>query len=303
MSLLSTPGQGIDKNLLKERTLEKIPAPTLEVALRAIGEKVKEVIKAMPAIGREEYVWSRVRAPLAEYARLVCTYLPFFLMGNDKSSSTASDSTWKLDLPPVHASTAFTFLSTVTAQVIDLEKLLPPVPASFLSFPEPAWSEAMRAHQQDVLTSLQVFGSSTPSTRQQQAKLSATIPARLRAAASPDSIFTLLLPALLDAWQAFMLHIRDAVNEQGKVFSQEHLQGWFADLERISTTSSNAKIDGDQKEEIKFLRQAAGEIGRVLYEACGWMLGKEDGQHGGTFRQNSNKRGASEMMQTKEEEL
>ncbi|KDN39152.1 hypothetical protein K437DRAFT_270364 [Tilletiaria anomala UBC 951] len=294
-----------DRDAVREQIIHLLPNPTLEIANAALDEAEKGVHTAMPGNVpnlRPEYVWSRIRSPIAEFAKTALRYLPFFgveskpVHGYDHSSSPSP-------LPaPTHPATSFAFLHTVTSRALSLEAMLPPVPSSFLTFPES--SSLDTSCGATTYTDINIFSSASG-----EKSFASYIPTPLRSPASPDAIFTLLMPALLNAWQAFGVYISHAANEQGRIFSQEHLTSWFEALSSLSiaTPQGGDGTQGEGKVEVRFIRQAAGHLGQRLYADCGWMLGKHRAaaEHSGQHHQqpSTRKRRGSFMDEGEHEEL
>ncbi|WFD33537.1 hypothetical protein MCUN1_000350 [Malassezia cuniculi] len=96
------------------RVYTNLPTPSLE-SISAQLDAAEENLRGLLPSGsvREQYVWGRVRAPLAELASMLAGLLPLFAASSSRRE-------------PVHPATAFAFLHMVTTRVLQLERMLPP---------------------------------------------------------------------------------------------------------------------------------------------------------------------------------
>lgn len=103
-----------DDEAIAARVYTRLPTPSLESASAQLDAAEAQLRSVLPAAGtaREQYVWSRARAPLAELASAMAGLIPLFV------ASAARE--------PVHPATTFAFLHMVTLRTLHLERLLPP---------------------------------------------------------------------------------------------------------------------------------------------------------------------------------
>lgn len=96
------------------RVYTRLPTPSLESVGAQLTTAEMNLRSVLPAPGsaRDQYVWGRVRAPLAALASTLAGVLPLFAASSSRRE-------------PVHPATAFAFLHMVTLRVMQLERLLP----------------------------------------------------------------------------------------------------------------------------------------------------------------------------------
>jgi len=235
---------------LKPVVLSLLPAPSLESFTATLATLEKKVLDALPfsqhgsANLRDEYVWSRIRAPLEEYISETRLALGQFCPPPSSSSSSSSSQDDQQGSPSSSSSsptTTFSFLYTLTSSVRKLEVLLPRAPVP--------------------------FGSHSHS--------SATLPQHQAAAAQANinNPFTLnprdpllsFLPALFNQWHILATRLSTLVNQNGRVLSAESVRTWFRQLDVLVNLEEGASSAVGRK--------ASEAVRERFVKELGWLVG------------------------------
>ncbi|PWN53824.1 hypothetical protein IE53DRAFT_372842 [Violaceomyces palustris] len=271
---------------LGAQILSLLPSPSLESVEALLDELERGIRSAIPvasngATVREEYAWSRLRGPVAELSTSALSYFPFFvsetsdgLSARDKATSPHSDQRAREE---VHPSTTFSFLHALTSRILRIEQNLPPVPRNLVNHGQriPGFVADSVSLNSPVSAS-ETRGMVHPATRFPHDLLIRHIPSHLTSPNSPDTLFTILIPALLKQWTILLERLDRAVNLDGRMFSQEVVLGWARSLESLCSNgcSRTGKLQGTSiKDEESAIRMSMDETRRRLERDLGWLVG------------------------------
>lgn len=235
-----------------------LPAPSLESISITLNALEAAIQQAMPLPGaRAEYIWGRVRGPLNEYATTAVGFTETLLQRrNAQSAASASSSATELDPDGlVHPTTAFAFLLDLTARVLRIERTLPLPAKSGFSTPTSSTSSAMSTPgggPKATSSWIRQTSSHLAFKEFMRAQTSASTPAAssapvsffggfsqpssafgsslIESSSSADALISILVPVLLSQWDTLLRRMSTAVNQQGRMFGQEVVLGWYRSL-------------------------------------------------------------------------
>jgi hypothetical protein len=228
--------------------LSLLPAPSLESFTSTLQVAEKRVLDALP-VGRnlrDEYIWSRIRAPLEEYiaeGRLALTqFCP--------SSSLVSEQDISNSQEQQHPASIFAFLYTLTLSIRKLEIILPRAPLPFGS------------------SSLTGSGSSSP----------------LPSINNPSSLnqndpLVCFLPALINQWHVLVTKLSNLVNQNGRVLSAEMVRTWFKQLDSLVDVDiagiymPTSQPFANENDASSVGRKATEAIRERFIKELGWLVG------------------------------
>ncbi|WFD31212.1 hypothetical protein MSPP1_002246 [Malassezia sp. CBS 17886] len=240
---------------LAERIYALLPTPSLESVeaqldasearvRAAMGISASGAAAAAPHLPttmssmREPYIWGRVRGPLAELVREVNSLIPLFSIVGAGACREA-----------VHPATAFSFLYSVTASMLRIERLLPrAIPEVFSG-----GAEGARAPPDGALPSL----------------LRDTLPESHTSPASPDAITSAVMPAVVREWERWLLAVDTAVNTEGRMYGQEVVAGWGRALRALGSAEDGAGRSAAERA----IRGVLDQVAARMYETIGWLTG------------------------------
>ena len=238
---------------LKPLVLSLLPPPSLDTFTSTLNSLERRILDALPSGGatRQEYVWSRIRAPLEEYiseARLALSQ--FCPSSSTLAAQGVNDDQQQQQQQQSHPTSTFAFLYTLTLSVRKLEAVLPRAPVPF-STPTSATSSGASINN--------------PSTLNQR-----------------DPLIS-FLPPLYNQWHHLITKLSTSVNQGGKILSAEMLRGWFRNLDTLVSVESVAAmaIANSAASSSAVAIADAGSVGRRASEAVrdrfvkelGWLVG------------------------------
>ncbi|WFC99889.1 hypothetical protein MYAM1_002635 [Malassezia yamatoensis] len=222
-----------------------LPTPSLESiehALDAAEHKIQAalpVTTANPSVPiREEYVWSRVRTPLAELASEIASYASLFQLPKSSQGN-------------MHPATAFTFLLMTTLRMIRILRLLPHESTSphNTQFAE-SLSRKLSEHRMD-----QLFERLLPDGGK----------------ITRNTVVHTILPALLRDWDTWLRTVDYSVNQQGRIYGQDAVISWQRGLASAGIASST--LGSSRSEEEYALRCVMDGAALHMYSTIGWLTG------------------------------
>lgn len=245
-----------------------LPLPTLSTITASLDTHEGAIRSALPFGSgsiRPEYAWSRLRGPVAELGSAVQGWMDFYRIKQEQQqdpNTTSEDGT--------HPTTMFSLLHTITVRAVKIQRdLLPPVPSN--SFPTANTRSGASANAD------QGSNNNAPS-----ALLLRSLPSSTTSPASPNSLLTMLLPLLLEAWSALLARISRDVNGQGKMFGREVVIGWIRGLEDLVATCRHQEDErqqrkaNDEDERTRVMEAIAATLEVVsdgLKREIGWVVG------------------------------
>lgn len=186
-----------------------LPLPTLESITASIDACEEAIRLALPYASepmRAEYVWTRLRGPVAEYVSTVQGWMDFFKSKQQEGGDA------------VHPSTMFVLLQTITFRTVKIQQdLLPPLNATS--------SSSVSSQSKSSLSSQPSSSTSASFVR--------SLPTSMLAPGSPNALQNTLLPLLLTAWDALVERICHDVNTSGRMFGREVVFSWIRGLETL----------------------------------------------------------------------
>ncbi|KAK0544338.1 hypothetical protein OC845_005654 [Tilletia horrida] len=255
-----------------------LPAPSLESINTTLNNLEAAIHQAIPLAGaRAEYVWTRVRNPLNEFATTAIGLMEVLLQRRQQQQASATSAslnsvnTSEVDADGlVHPTTAFAFLLDLTGRVLRIERGLPPPPKSVFftnnnaSSPLSSGSASGSSGAGKMGSGNKASSSSNSQTSsflifkhfvQQKESVSnsaASQPAPVSvfggfstqqlnatrqtiSSSSADALVTILVPTLLAQWDTLLRRISNAVNQQGRMFGQEVVLGWYRALNSLGS--------------------------------------------------------------------
>ncbi|PWZ00577.1 hypothetical protein BCV70DRAFT_160216 [Testicularia cyperi] len=263
--LTSLLSQSQDPSLAAQ-ILSLLPTPSLDSVEASLDELEKAIRSAIPFTAdgnaaRHEYTWSRLRAPVAAFTDAALGYLPFFVTELDadrEQRMRERDPRLQANREEVHPATTFSFLHMLTSRILRIETMLPPVPKASLAFNLFAASSASTS-----------FGFGSPSGFGTPSSAAAS-PSKLRsphveatemfgkhsslalklgseytAPASPDTLMSALMPAVLKQWTTLLHRLDKAVNIDGRMFSQDLVLGWAQLIIRQAMDEVRNRLERD----------------------------------------------------------
>ena len=301
---------------LGAQILSLLPTPSLESVEAALDEVEKSIRAAIPFVAqngttgvRDEYTWSRVRAPITAFADTALSYMPFFVTELDKavaglSQGTSADAgTRKADREEVHPATTFTFLHALTVRVLRIHALLPPVPKTSLSFNSLRQDRASAHHgfgfafaSASATSQGGPSGSGTlqqrPTSDNAHENLANRLASQFTSPSSPDALMSTLMPVLLKQWTVLLQRLDRAVNVEGRMFGQEVVLGWARALDAVGSrgqvsasgetcfsfgaAQSPSQVSRQPKGEETAVREIMDEVRHRLERHLGWLVGGND---------------------------
>ncbi|CEH14595.1 hypothetical protein CBOM_02424 [Ceraceosorus bombacis] len=260
---------------LPAQMLRHMPTPSIATFGASLDECERQVRAAIPnatnAGVRAEWAWSRIRNPLQDF---VTSAIGFFRLFDD---TPGSENTNQID--NIHPSTTFSFLHDLTERLLRIQATLPPVPDSTLAF---AAHTALSQHEYQ--------GSTTRTNASGHDVLRSLLDARMLSRASPNTLISQLAPYLLHRWSTLLERISGAVNEEGRIFGQDMINGWLSALQTLgcsgltsasSVLMSNNRLSpsagpadaGAIGPEERAIRQVLQMYHRALVQQIGWLVG------------------------------
>ncbi|WFD43732.1 hypothetical protein MPSI1_002396 [Malassezia psittaci] len=230
---------------LTDQIYTLLPTPSLESIEHALDAAEHRIRAALPVTTanpsvpiREEYVWSRVRTPLAELASEVASYASLFQLPKSSQGS-------------MHPATAFTFLLMTTLRMIRILRLLPHESTSIhnTQLPE-SFSRKLSEHRMD-----QLFETLLPHGE----KL------------TRNTVVHTILPALLRDWDTWLRAVDYSVNQQGRIYGQDVVISWQRGLASVGIHSST--LGSSRSEEEYALRCVMDGAALHMYSTIGWLTG------------------------------
>ncbi len=256
-SSTSTPSTCSTPSTHTKQAADEHAAPlALPLVLRLVDDSARAVRESIPAttststagggLGgggrgavRPEYTWSRARAPLRAFAQLAGDALPLFTPGGAARllrslvADGCGDGAGAAKLQDqqqqpqqqhdegeeARAEAMLAFVCKVTREVVEIERRLPPVPASFLAFAEPRSNGTSSAQLID--SGEESKGKAAEGLAQmciQHAHAAALCPAPSTSTPTPDAVLASLLAPLLQSWEALL---RAAAAQQEKHAERE----------------------------------------------------------------------------------
>lgn len=239
---------------LKPVVLALLPAPSFDSFSATLQAMERRVLEALPVGGnilRQEYVYTRIRAPLEEYVAELRLALGQFcpvggggvLAGQVHGHTTTTITTAG---PTSHGqgqddpATVFAFLYILTLSVRKLEAVLPRAPLPF--------SSSSSAVQASI---------TNPSTLNHR-----------------DPLIS-LLPPLFNQWHTQITRLGALVNQHGRVLGAEMVRGWFRNLDALINPplplgiAANATND----DAASVGRRAAEAVRERFTRELGWLIG------------------------------
>lgn len=196
---------------------------------------------------RDEYIWSRIRAPLEEYIAEARLALSQFCPSATSLASSEQDSSsqHQQQQQQQHPATIFSFLFTLTQSVRKLEIILPRAPLPFGS------SRST---------------SSTPSA-------SINNPSSL----NQNDPLVCFLPALINQWHVLVTKLSNLVNQNGRVLSAEMVRTWFKQLDALVDVdisgNTHAVISNIDNDATSVGRKASESVRERFIKELGWLVG------------------------------
>jgi hypothetical protein len=216
----------------------------LEAFTEALQIAERRVLDALP-VGRnlrDEYVWSRVRAPLEEYISEARLALSQFCPTSSPSLLSVEQEAHHQQQQQ-HPATTFSFLFTLTQSVRKLEVILPRAPLPFGSS-----------------RTTSIASINNPSSLNQNDPL------------------VCFLPALINQWHVLATKLSTLVNQNGRVLSAEMVRTWFKQLDSlIDIDAGQVRFTSETSPSV----QDTSSVGRKACEAVkerfikelGWLVG------------------------------
>lgn len=294
---------------LPAQILSLLPTPSLDSVETSLDELEKAIRAAIPFVAdgssaRHEYTWSRLRAPIAAFVDAALGYLPFFVteLDSDREQRLRErDPRLQADREEVHPATTFSFLLTITTRVLRIEALLPSVTKSSLAFnlftassqPTSFGFGAASSTPSSPTKAGSAFGHSASDAYGKHSNLAYLLGTEYASPSSPDTLMSVLMPAILKQWTTLLHRLDKAVNGDGRMFSQEVVLTWARNLEATGTAAASAtatapafssafpntgaqqgKKDAEQpKPEEMLIRKAMDEVRNRLERDLAWLVG------------------------------
>ncbi|KAK9897205.1 hypothetical protein P389DRAFT_188866 [Cystobasidium minutum MCA 4210] len=234
---------------LKSTVLSLLPAPSLESFTSTLQSAEKKVLDALP-VGRnlrDEYIWSRIRAPLEEYIAEARLALSQFCPSSTSLSSLSSSSEHEASSAQTqqHPATIFSFLFTLTQSVRKLEVILPRAPLPF----------------------------GTPRTSNNNSSASINNPSSL----NQNDPLVCFLPALINQWHVLVTKLSNLVNQNGRVLSAEMVRNWFKQLDALvdvdTSASTTSTTNNTENDSTSVGRKACEAVRERFVKELGWLVG------------------------------
>lgn len=245
---------------LKPLVLSLLPPPSLDSFTTTLNSLERRILDALPSGGatRQEYVWSRIRAPLEEYISEARLALSQFCPSS--STLAAQGVTDDQQQQQTHPTSTFAFLYTLTLSVRKLEATLPRAPIPFSTL-----TSAISSTSSSSAAAHPTANINNPSTLNQR-----------------DPLVS-FLPPLYNQWHHLITKLSTSVNQGGTILSAEMLRGWFRNLDTlVSVESVAAMATANSAASPSAVAIAdAGSVGRKASEAVrdrfvkelGWLVG------------------------------
>ncbi|KAJ1028639.1 hypothetical protein NDA16_001805 [Ustilago loliicola] len=309
LSMLSSLLSQSKDATLPAQILSLLPSPSLDSVDASLDELEKAIRSAIPFVAdgssaRQEYTWSRLRAPVAAFVDAALGYLPFFVteLEADREERLRADQRGlQADREEVHPATTFTLLLMLTNRVLRIEALLPSVTKSSLAF------NLFTASSQPSF-GFNTNGSAAPMSPTKadaygkHGNLAYLLGNDFSLPSSPDALMTVLMPAILKQWTTLLHRLDKAVNGDGRMFSQDMVLSWARGLEGTGT-AGNKGAEGIKAEEA-LIRKAMDEVRNRLERDLAWLVGGVQHQaQTGRAPTRKEKRGRGSSMSDGEDEL
>lgn len=281
---------------LPAQILSLLPTPSLDSVESSLDELEKAIRSAIPFVAdgssvRQEYTWSRLRAPIAAFVDAALGYLPFFVTELDSEREQrlrVQDPRLQADREEVHPATTFSFLLMITSRVLRIEAMLPSVTKSSLAYNLFTASSAPSTPTCPVKAD-DAYG--------KHSNLAHLLGTEFSSPSSPDALMTTLMPAILKQWTTLLHRLDKAVNGDGRMFSQEVVLAWARGLEAVRTTGG----EGEEKKEAMLIRKAMDEVRGRLERDLAWLVGGPVQQSRGRWEKREKRTRGSSMSDGEEE--
>lgn len=246
---------------LKPAVAAMLPTPSLEAFVAHLAILERRVLDALP-VGRglrDEYVWSRIRAPLEEYiseARMALSqFCPTTFNPAPMTASPVATSGTGGE-QPLNPTTIFSFLYTLTLSVRKLECSLPRAPVAFRR-------NDSQAQQPSI---------NNPSTL------------------NPRDPLMSFLPPLFNQWHTLATRLSTTVNSSGRMLSADLVRTWFRNLDELVNVSPPVAAASEQTRSLFTLtapdippypegtnamvgRRACEGVRERFVKELGWLIG------------------------------
>ncbi|SNX83209.1 uncharacterized protein MEPE_01915 [Melanopsichium pennsylvanicum] len=289
---------------LPAQILSLLPTPSLDSVESSLDELEKAIRSAVPFVAdgssvRQEYTWSRLRAPVAAFVDAALGYLPFFVTELDSEREQRlkeRDPRLQADREEVHPATTFTFLLMITSRVLRIEAMLPSVTKSSLAFN--LFTASIQQTSFGFGTAATCSTPNSPARHDADAygkhsNLAYMLGTDFASPSSPDALMTVLMPAILKQWTTLLHRLDKSVNGDGRMFSQELVLTWARALETTGFSGANNNVGGSygsvfSQQEIKkeeaasqsrpkaeemLIRKAMDEVRNRLERDLAWLVG------------------------------
>ncbi len=241
---------------LPAQILSLLPTPSLDSVETSLDELEKAIRAAIPFVAdgssaRHEYTWSRLRAPHRRLVDAALGYLPFFVTELDsgpraapsraRSSSAgrprrgASSHYIQLLAHHHNPGAAHRGAPSFSDQVQPGVQPLHRVKSAHVVRIRRSQLHAFITHQ-----GRSAFGHSASDAYGKHSNLAYLLGTEYASPSSPDTLMSVLMPAILKQWTTLLHRLDKAVNGDGRMFSQEVVLTWARNLEATGTAAASA---------------------------------------------------------------